>query len=474
MLKTIGCLTAGAAMIAMTAMIPDARAETTTIRVALKDLTTSNPQDVAHIERIEKALAEQGHDIDVEIVDLPGSGYADALTLKLLSGDIPDLIYFQGGDEQIANQGILEDWRPLLEQTEHLKAGLWPHNVQRLENYPYLLYPFPARTKSPLIRADWLEQTGLDAPQTLDEWTQLLRVIADSDFDADGQKNTYGIITPDNTKELDAVFNRAFGINASWLKNDDGEWIDRRVSNQEREKLRYYRMLFADGLLDPEFITSNWEIKEDKFYTGRVGVVMGTAGPVVGIYGAKMKQLHPDAELQLLDPPAGVDQGLEAVDVAKESRGFAISTRSENKEAVLAFVDFLASPQGQMFERMGFEGQHHTRDGDTYAITEEMGTWYPRFFSINPEAWQPPVDILSPVAQASLQQGLEYFIADNAFVWPSELAAEVDAAENHYRTNVFRFISGELSLDDDWDEYVQGWNDAGGQRMTEHARTVLQ
>ena len=30
----------------------------------------------------------------------------------LLSGDIPDLIYFQGGDQKMAEQGILEDLTP--------------------------------------------------------------------------------------------------------------------------------------------------------------------------------------------------------------------------------------------------------------------------------------------------------------------------------------------------------------------------
>lgn len=447
--------------------------EPVTIRVVLKDLSTGNPVDVAHIDRIEAALAEQGKEINVEIVDLPAAGYADKLNLMLLSGDIPDLIYFQGGDEQIANQGLLEDWRPWIAQSEYLQSALWPHNVERLENYPYLLYPFPARTKAPLVRSDWLEQAGGTKPVTLDDWTAMLTTLSQSDFDGNGTNDTYGILAPDNTKELDAIFNPAFGVNASWLANADGEWVDARVSDEERAKLRYYNQLYANGILDPEYITSNWEVKEDKFYSGRVGVVMGTAGPVVGIYQAKMAQVHPGAELVLLDPPAGVGQGLQAVDVSKESRGFAMSTLSENKEEVLAFVDFLASPEGQMMERMGFEGEEYTRNGDTIELTEKMGNWYPRFFYVNPSAWQPPVDLLAPVAQASLEQGVEYFTPDNAFVYPAELAADVDSAENFYRTAVFRFVSGELSLDDDWDRYVADWAAAGGQSLTDYARSVL-
>ena len=47
----------------------------------------------------------------------PASGYADALGVMLLSGDIPDLIYFQGGDQKMAEQGILEDLTPWIEKT---------------------------------------------------------------------------------------------------------------------------------------------------------------------------------------------------------------------------------------------------------------------------------------------------------------------------------------------------------------------
>ena len=441
------------------------------VRVVIKDVVNTNPDDVAHMERIEAAMAAQGNPIDIQLIDLPASGYADKLNLMLLSGDIPDLIYFQGGDEQISSQGLLEDWRPLIEGTTNLKGALWPHNVSRLDNYPYLLYPFAARTKAPLIRTDWLEKTGLGAPNTLDDWTELLRAISASDFDGDGVKNTYGIMAPGNTKELDAIFNQAFGVTGTWMKNG-GDWVDARVSDEERAKLTYYRMLYADGLLDPEFITKNWEVKEDDLYAGKVGVVMGTAGPVVGIYRAKMRQVHPGTEMTLLLPPAGVGQGLQATSVSKETRGFAISALSENKEAAVALMDFLAGPEGQMMERLGFEGTHHTRDGDTIAVTEALGSWWPRFMVANPNAWQPPVDLLAPVAQASLDQGVKFFSADNSFVFPADLAVDVDAAENFYRTSVYRFISGETSLDD-WDAYVADFNAAGGAKLTEYARTVL-
>ena len=95
-------------------------------------LLSTNPDDVKLIETYEAALKAQGTDLDIQLVDLPSSGYADKLSAMLLSGDIPDLIYFQGGDAKMAEQGILEDWNNWLPKTTYLKDALFPHNVERL------------------------------------------------------------------------------------------------------------------------------------------------------------------------------------------------------------------------------------------------------------------------------------------------------------------------------------------------------
>ena len=156
--------TTAVALMASVAM--PAFADPVTIRVVSKDLTTSNPDDVKLMKAYEEALKAKGTDIHIQVIDLPSSGYADKLSAMLLSGDIPDLIYFQGGDAKMAEQGVLEDWNNWLPKTTYLKDALFPHNVERLKNYPYLLYVYPPRMPQPVIRADWLEKSGVAAPKT--------------------------------------------------------------------------------------------------------------------------------------------------------------------------------------------------------------------------------------------------------------------------------------------------------------------
>ena len=450
-------------------------AQSVPLRIVSKDLLTTNPEDVKEIEAIEAALKAAGTDVDLQIVDLPGSGYADALGVMLLSGDIPDIIYFQGGDQKMAEQNILEDLGPWIEKSPDLKAALWPHNVERLKNYPYLLYIYPPRAPQPVIRQDWLDKLGMAPPTTVEEYEALFKAIHEGDLDGDGTPgNTLALTGYQNTNELDSIFNQAFGVTGTWMKDASGAWVNSRVTDAEKAKLEFYARLASEGLYDKEYVTNTFDVKEDKFYTGKAGVIFGSSPEVIDIYAGKMNQAHPgeDIALALLPLPKGPGgQGLAAVDVSKESRGFAVSAVSEHKEEAVKVLDFMASKAGQDIDRMGFEGEQYTKDASgAVTFTDKISTWYARFF--NAANWTAPTQQLSPTAQAALDTIKASFVADNAFVWPADYAADVDATEQVYRSWVAKFITGEASLDQ-WDQFVSEYNSAGGTKMAEYARTVL-
>ena len=174
------------------------------------------------------------------------------------------------------------------------KAALWPHNVERLKHYPYLLYIFPPRAPQPLIRTDWLEKAGMEAPETIEEFEQLLIAIRDGDFDGDGQANTLGMTGYVNTNELDSAFNQAFGVSSTWMKDDSGQWVHSRITPQERDKIAWYAKLAAEGLFDKEYVTNTFDVKEEKFYTGRAGVIFASSPEVADTPG--MDQARPVAE----------------------------------------------------------------------------------------------------------------------------------------------------------------------------------
>lgn len=117
---------------------------------------------------------------------------------------------------------------------------------------------------------------------------------------------------------------------------------------------------------------------EQKFYEGKAAVLAGTAGAVIQVYNTKMTSANgEEAQLVVLPPAKGVSQSYTSVDVTKESRGFALNIDSENKEAAVAVLDFMASPEGRILDKIGVEGKQYTVEDNKIVFTDKFGAGGP-------------------------------------------------------------------------------------------------
>ena len=451
----------------------------TAIRIVMKDENPSNPASVAYFEALEKGLKnDENLNVKFELVEMPQGNYAEKLNLLLLSGDIPDIIYFQGGDQQIADQDLLEDLTPHIEKSKYLKDSLEPWNEKRLENYPYLLWVKPLSQKTPVIRGDWFEKMksskALVADPTIDNYYNFFKELKTNPPGGAG-KPAYAFTAAGDLEELNAIFNMSFGITSSWL-NSGGQFEYYKVSNQEKEKLAFYQKLYKEGLLDPGYITKEWDTKEKAFYDGEAGVIVGTAGKVIDIYNGKMMQTNGEnAGVKVLPPAKGEGQGFGAADVTKEARGVAISSQSEKKELAFKILDYLASPKGQMIDRLGFEGEHYkVTDGKIDLTNTYYEQWFARFWE--PSEFKPEMPLKKPLlgktAEESLNMVNEFYKEDNLFILPEEYIANWDAMENLYKEYATDIITGKRPLED-FDVFVKEWNAAGGKEITDYANKQL-
>ncbi|TKC16803.1 extracellular solute-binding protein [Robertmurraya kyonggiensis] len=448
----------------------------TVIKVAYKDEGPSNPVAVQYYEKLaEKLKEEKDLDVEFELVEVAQGDYAEKLSLLLNSGEIPDLIYFQGGDQQIANQDLLEDLTPYIEKSEYLKDILQPHNASRLENYPYLLWVKSIDYKVPVVRKDLLEglstADALLADPTPENYKAFFKELVESG------KVDYATTVAGDISELNYIFDMAFGINKTWLESDNG-YVFKKISEQEKAKLAFYHELYEEGLLDSQYLTKQWDTKEDAFYNGQAGVIVGTNGKVVDFYNSRAKEVNGDqAELAILPPAKGEYQGFGASDITKESRGLAISAVSPNKELVFEILDYLASPAGQQFDRLGFEGEHYNVvDGKAELTDKYYAEWYARYWEPVETSFDTPVSEKTPMLSAPAIESQElassFFAEDNAFIIPEEYVAQWDAMENLYKEYSADIITGKLPLDA-FDEFVQKWNEAGGEDLTKLANETI-
>ena len=268
----------------------------------------------------------------------------------------------------------------------------------------------------------------------------------------------------EDLQKLDAFFNHAFGVTGTCLQ-ENGEWIFSKASQAEKAKLEFYAKLYAEGLLDPDFLTLTWDVVEQRFYDGEAAIIAGTAGGVVQVYDQKMMSLYGDsAALTVLPPAKGATQSYLSIDVTKEGRGLAINVDSENKDAAWAVLEFMASPEGRILDKVGIEGTHYNIEGDKIVFTDKFAGWWARFWdttnNFNPTpALAAPV--LTPAAQDSLDKVNEYMIMDHNLLIPEELTPQWDAMNQLYNEYAADIVRGIKPIEA-FDEFVEKWNANGG------------
>ena len=344
-----------------------------------------------------------------------------------------------------------------------------------IANYPYLLWLSLDRIRVPLVRRDWFEGTESGTALLADPSPENYRAFFTEIKTKNSAMAAYTV--PGDLKELDTVFASAFGVARSWVQEGDS-YVYSRVSRGEKEKLAFYASLYQEGLLDNEWLSKKWDTKESAFYNGEVPVVAGTQGAVVNIYNTKMTGQNGEAAgLMVLPPAKGVDQTYLASDTSKESRGWAISALSEHKDAAFAVLEYMAGPEGQILDKLGYEGEHHTKnDAGAYVLTDKISEWFPRFhestLTLKAE-FDPATPYFSEAAESSIAMVKEYTALDNAFIIPEEYAINWDAGESLYKEFAADVISGKRDIET-FDAFVEEWKATVGSGIIEYAQTAIQ
>lgn len=452
---------------------------TITLTAVMKDMYPDDEVSLKFLEKVSEGVSEQlGKEVKIELEPISEGSYSESMGLLLQSGKIPDLMYFQGGDYQYAiTQGILEDLTPYIEESTYVKEMMQPYNEERIKNYPYLLWLSPDRISVPVVRKDWFDATESGKTLLENPTPENYKAFFQELKEKNGLKEAF-TMTGDNADmlaELDTIFNQAFGLTQTWVKEGD-TYVYNKVSEMQKEKLAYYASLYEEGLLDQEWLSKKWDTKESAFYDGEAGVISGTQGSVINVYNKKMtSQNGESAELMVLPPAKGTAQGYMPSDVSKESRGWAISAYSEHKEEAFAVLEYMASPEGQILDKLGYEGEQYNIEDGKYVLTDKINEWWPRFHEslVGLEAEiSEETPYYAKAAEDSLAMTTEYGSLDNNFILPDEYVTSWDACEALYKEFAADVVNGKKSIDE-FDAFVEEWYSLGGQDVTDYANEVL-
>ena len=256
-------------------------------------LWTSSRDAIDHPDAwyIKKIEDEFDVNIEMQYRNEGGTDYSEWLTLSLAGDDCPDWFRDQTVSTSMLNdlvkQGLVAKLDP-----EMVKENM-PNYMKWAEKYRDILTDDPLNLYSVdgevyaipdakvdlgrfclmAYRQDWLDHLGLQAPETLDEFTEVMKAFTFNDPDGNGVDDTYGYIgiTGNADWAFSPIF-AAFGTYPGiWYAKEDGTITRGEIEPGTKEALKYIKELYDMGVIDPEWMTIDFEGAKNKVVSSVVG-----------------------------------------------------------------------------------------------------------------------------------------------------------------------------------------------------------
>ena len=222
--------------------------------------------------------------VNFELESIEQGSESELIPIRLADGDVPDVLYWSRPNlMKLVDEGMygtfpvetLQKYAPLVYEQMAAKPGLIEYCSIDGELFTLGYQPNTAIWPSMAVwRTSWLEAVGeTEAPKTLEDAERVWYAFAKNDPDGNGIDDTYGL----SKGGMGMVYN-AYGLYTDWIKDEDGKLVNSQVSPRRREALEKLAQYYADGVLDPEFITGEnnggyWGVSH-AFTSGRIGYTM--------------------------------------------------------------------------------------------------------------------------------------------------------------------------------------------------------
>ena len=470
-----------------------------------------NP-DAWYVKKIEE---EFDVNIEMKYRNEGSTDYTEWLSLALTGNDAPE--WFR---DQAVSQSMLRDFvdQDLIAEIdpEMVKENM-PNYMAWTEKYsnivsddPLHLYAIddkvyaipdamPNLTQFCLMgyRQDWLDNLGLEVPKTLEEFTEVMKAFTFDDPDGNGVDDTYGYIGI--TGNPDWGFSPIFGAFGTcpgiWYAKEDGTVTRGELEPGTKEALKYIKSLYDMGVIDPEWMTIDFEGAKNKMVSGTAGCSWQNWGSILQDNGwwSTVTESAPEASFAVAGGIEGENGQIGTMQFNPLAGvGLVFTKKLENqpekiKKYLQVFDAISGDPAWHEAEIWGIEGEtfEYDENGDrqfteAYATEDArikfgFGDEY-RFPTLEKFQYDPEVDdaidyskeVNQKYADAKKVITGKYDIMGGFYlpVW-SEVSAELPDMNVAFT----EMITGERDIEE-FDALVQEWKDAGGQAALDEAQQI--
>ena len=321
--------------------------------------------------------------VKLKFIHPPKNKGGENFQMLLASRELPDIMASEwysvaGGPQKAIQDGYILDLNNIFDQYAPNLSGYLQQNPEidkmvKTREGSYYVFPFIRGDESltvqfgPVVRRDWLEQLALSVPETIDDWTNMLR-----------QFRQLGASVPlaiEGESYLKSITIGAFGIGADFYRENEKVYYG-PVMPQYKEYLSLMKAWYEEGLLDPYFTSSTMGKMEYNIVHG----ISGACAAFIGSsYGRMLKEMDKQGNASSLQPvpyPVG-RRGERQRFTHREHRytpirGVAITTSCRDVQTAAEFLDFGYSEQGQMLYNFGIEGESYTLENGYPKYTDKI------------------------------------------------------------------------------------------------------
>ncbi len=238
------------------------------------------------------------------------------LNIAAASGELPDMFWNTGIDTaNFVDNGVAKEitdiWNAtatdlVKEKKGYPDAEFW-RDVRRGDRIYGIPFIGPAHNIENFghIRADLLDQLGMDPPDTLEDLDTILHAFKSEGFCEYPLALCQALASW--ATSADPIFG-AFGVMPiGWVETSDGDLMHASLDRRIKEPLALLRDWYADGLIDPDFFTYGETTGVPQISSGRAGVIFSPWWYGGGIMEDLLLQLPSEARFTFFGPPAGPD-----------------------------------------------------------------------------------------------------------------------------------------------------------------------
>ena len=324
-------------------------------------------------------LLQENCNVKLEVTAVGDSVVSEQFNLMVSSGDYTDIIsdgvshYSKGYDAAITDDIIIDlydlaqEYAPnylyYLDTDPALRAALITDNGC-LPTGATIYKEAGCENGGILIRGDWLEELGMEQPETYDQLHDYVQACMEK-YGAQGI--CIGNAMADCRGD-DSLYSYGYDLYAGGYNVIDGQVVYSYLNDNYYDYLRMLADWYQDGTLYSDFFNVQMGSTDKWFASGQCPVDTGTAANIATIesyadpsYTYELMPIHA--------PKVHADDALhfswtDNFSRIKQQDSWAISTACQDPEGIMMMVNYLFSEAGQLMYNYGDEGHSFEYDAE--------------------------------------------------------------------------------------------------------------